>query len=222
MDKPEVIVFDVNETLSDLTPMADRFTDVGAPAHLARLWFASVLRDGFALATVERAHPFSAIGEDLLRRMLEESTLDRSLDDAVGHILDGFMALSVHPDVAEGVHALHDAGLRLVTLTNGATRVAENLLSGAGVLDRFERLMSVEDAGVWKPHARAYEYAASTCGTDLSRMLLVAVHPWDVDGATRAGMSTAWLNRGGGRYPAYTEPATLEVSALPELAHRLG
>lgn len=221
MDKPEVIVFDVNETLSDLAPMADRFADVGAPAHLAPLWFASVLRDGFALATVERAHAFSAIAADLLRRMLDESALNRGLDDAVEHILDGFMALSVHPDVAAGVRALHDGGLRLVTLTNGATRVAERLLGDAGVLDRFERLMSVEDAGIWKPHRRAYEYAAATCGTDLSRMLLVAVHPWDIDGAARAGMSTAWVNRSGGRYPTYTEPASLEVSSLPDLADRL-
>ena len=29
--RPEVIVFDVNETLSDLAPMAQRFEDVGAP-----------------------------------------------------------------------------------------------------------------------------------------------------------------------------------------------
>jgi hypothetical protein len=28
---PSVIVFDVNETLSDMAPMAGRFTDVGAP-----------------------------------------------------------------------------------------------------------------------------------------------------------------------------------------------
>jgi hypothetical protein len=26
-------------------------------------------------------------------------------------------------------------------------------------------------------------------------MLLVGVHPWDIDGAGRAGMSGAWINR---------------------------
>ena len=44
-----VVVFDVNQTLSDLAPMARRFADVGAPEHLAKLWFATLLRDGFAL-----------------------------------------------------------------------------------------------------------------------------------------------------------------------------
>nr|WP_254925633.1 MULTISPECIES: hypothetical protein [unclassified Rhodococcus (in: high G+C Gram-positive bacteria)] len=47
--RPRVIVFDVNETLSDMSPLSERFADVGAPNELASLWFASVLRDGFAL-----------------------------------------------------------------------------------------------------------------------------------------------------------------------------
>jgi FMN phosphatase YigB (HAD superfamily) len=47
--RPIVIVFDVNETLSDMAPMARRFADVGAPELLAQVWFASLLRDGFAL-----------------------------------------------------------------------------------------------------------------------------------------------------------------------------
>ncbi len=33
---PELLIFDVNETLSDMSPMADRFEDVGAPSHVAR------------------------------------------------------------------------------------------------------------------------------------------------------------------------------------------
>jgi len=44
---PSVVVFDVNETLSDMAPMAERFAEVGAPELAARLWFAVLLRDGF-------------------------------------------------------------------------------------------------------------------------------------------------------------------------------
>ncbi|MGB7983246.1 MAG: hypothetical protein WCF36_20895 [Candidatus Nanopelagicales bacterium] len=32
---PQVLLFDVYETLSDLSPLGSRFVDVGAPAHLA-------------------------------------------------------------------------------------------------------------------------------------------------------------------------------------------
>lgn len=53
--RPTLLVFDVNETLSDMSPMGQRFEDVGAPAHLAKTWFAVLLRDGFALTAVTRA-----------------------------------------------------------------------------------------------------------------------------------------------------------------------
>ena len=31
--------------------------------------------------------------------------------------------------------------------------------------------------------------------------MLVAVHPWDIDGAKRAGLRAAWVNRSGLPYP---------------------
>lgn len=49
----------------------------------------------------------------------------------------------------------------------------------------------------------------------------MAIHPWDVDGAARAGLATAWLNRGGDRYPAYFRPATLEATSVTHLAELL-
>ena len=37
----QVVVFDVNETLSDMAPLAGRFADLGAPPGLAATWFAT-------------------------------------------------------------------------------------------------------------------------------------------------------------------------------------
>ncbi|MEJ7755963.1 MAG: HAD family hydrolase [Nocardioidaceae bacterium] len=105
--------------------------------------------------------------------------LDRDLEAAIDHVMTGFASLSVHPDVVAGIRALERAGFRLVTLSNGAAAVADRLFTTAGVRDAFEELLSVEDAGIWKPAARAYEFAAHRCQVDTSEMLLVAVHPWD-------------------------------------------
>ena len=135
--------------------------------------------------------------------------------------MSGFAQLRVHPDVPDGVRALRRSGRRLVTLTNGATQVAERLFGDAGILPEFERLLSVQDAPAWKPARAAYEYAGRTCGTELAEMILVAVHPWDIDGAARAGMSTAWINRTVGPYPDYFTAPTLTVATLPELAEQL-
>lgn len=217
-----VVVFDVNETLSDMAPMADRFAEVGAPPGLAPLWFAGVLRDAFALTAAGSTDRFATFAREGLRTVFHGVPLTRDVDDAVRHVLDGFQGLPVHPDVADGVRALRAAGHRLVTLSNGATEVAEGLLERAGLRAEFERVLSVEQAGVWKPAPGSYAYAARECGVPPAEMLLVAVHPWDVDGALRAGLAGCWLNRSGAPYPAHCLTPTHTVATLPELAERLG
>lgn len=219
---PSVIVFDVNATLSDMSPLAGRFADIGAPEHLAPQWFAGVLRDAFALTAAGTSEKFAVIADGMLRTVLHGVPLDRDLDAAVEHVLAGFAALPVHPDVPEGVRALRAGGRRLVTLSNGSAQVAEKLLGAAGLRDEFEALLSVEEAGTWKPAAASYAYAAKTCGTDPGSMMLVAVHPWDIDGASRAGLTTAWIDRSGAPYPGYCRRPDHTVTRLDELPRLLG
>ena len=227
LTRPHVIVFDVNETLSNMDPLAERFAHLGAPAHLAPLWFSGVLRDGFALTAAGSPGSFGEIATDSLRRQLAEvrpaaevrSTTEN--DAAVAEIMAGFAALDLHADVAPGLTALTDAGLRLATLSNGAAQVAETLLGRAGVRELFERVLSVDDAPAWKPARTAYEYAVTTLAVEPSAVMLVAVHPWDIHGAARAGLQTAWLNRAGGTYPSYFEEPTVSIRSLTDLAASL-
>ncbi len=222
MPATKLIVFDVNETLSDLEPMAHRFTDIGLPAPLATTWFAQVLRDGFALAAAGSSATFAAIGAGVLHSMFAKHAPDRDADAAVQHVLGGFMSLDVHPDVPTGIHALVAGGLRLVTLSNGSTSVAQALLTKAEVRDQFERLLSVEDAGRWKPAPESYAYAARECDVAPAEMLLVAVHPWDIDGAARAGLQTAWIDRSGiAPYPRYLTKPDITALGVDDLAHKL-
>jgi 2-haloacid dehalogenase len=220
--RPSVIVFDVNETLSDLSPLGARFVEVGASASAAPLWFASVLRDGFALIAAGENPPFAGVARELLLSQLSEAHLNRSVEEAAKHVMDGFASLELHPDVASGVDRLREDGFRLVTLSNGAASVAERLLTSANIRDRFEKLLSVEDAGAWKPAARSYEYAAEVCDVKPDEMVLVAVHPWDVDGALRAGLRSCWVNRSGGPFPATFLEPTYTVGNLEEIPELWG
>lgn len=220
MGTDAVVVFDVNETLSDLAPMGRRFVEVGAAESAAKTWFASVLRDGFALTAAGATQRFSVIAESALRDILAGGTSD--LDAAVEHVMGGFSELPLHPDVADGVRALSASGARLVTLSNGSTEVADRLFAAAGIRGHFERLLSVDDAGVWKPAPGAYAHAARACSADPATMMLVAVHPWDIDGARRAGMRTAWINRQGRRYPRLFLAPDHSVTTVSELAGLMG
>ena len=97
--------------------------------------------------------------------------------------MGGFDELTVHEDVRYGIPALAALNTRLVTFSNGAATVAERLFARAGIGQHFEMLLSVEDVGVWKPVPGAYAYAAQQCDVEPIDLMLVAVHPWDTDGA---------------------------------------
>ena len=207
-----VYVFDVNETLSDLAPMGTRFAEVGLPPSAAQLWFAALLRDGIGVAAAGGLVRFADAARGVLAPMLPGDP------DAVQHVMAGFQNLPVHPDVPAGVRALRAAGHRLATLSNGAAEVAAGLLGRAGVRDQFEALLSVEDAGAWKPARAAYLYAVDRLRVRPAEATLVAVHPWDIDGAARAGLRTAWINRTGAAYPAHLTSPERTVRTVGELA----
>ncbi|BAS11179.1 haloacid dehalogenase, type II [Arthrobacter sp. Hiyo4] len=79
--------------------MGTRFSEVGAPAAMAKLWFATLLRDGFALAASADNGSFAAIGANVLRELLGGVELNHDLDGAVDHIMNGMAGLELHPDV---------------------------------------------------------------------------------------------------------------------------
>ena len=218
--RPEVLVLDVNETLSDMEPLRARFEAVGLPGHTLDTWFAATLRDGFALTAADSYGSFRTIGRDLLRSLLTADGLDAS-DETINSVLSGFTQLHAHPDVAPGLTRLHDLGLRLVTLTNGAAAMSERMFAEAGVLPLLEHRLDVEKPGRWKPHPAAYRYAAEVCGVEVDRMALVAVHPWDIDGARRAGLQGYYVDRRATPYPEAFLPPDLVVPDLESLAGAL-
>ncbi|MGV0109307.1 haloacid dehalogenase type II [Arthrobacter sp. CP30] len=216
-----LVLFDVNGTLSDMGRMTQHVEEIGAPPQLAGLWFATVLRDGFALTAAGENPAFRAVAEGALRVVLADQVLNRDVDDAVAHILTAMQQLPVHPDVVEGIRGLEEAGLELATLTNGAAATASNLLGRAGVRDAFSAVLSVEDGPGWKPAAGAYTHALAALGRRADEVVLVAAHPWDIDGASRAGLRTAWLNRDAAHYPSAMVPPDHEVTQLADLLSAL-
>ena len=217
--RPEVVVFDVNETLSDMTPLRERFVAAGARADSLDVWFAATLRDAFALTVVGAPAVFPEVATGVLLSMLHGVADDPPA--AAASILAGFGSLDVHPDVPDGMRLLADAGVRMVTLTNGSAAMAAKLFDRAGVADLVEARLSVDQIGRWKPAPEPYRWAAEQCGVDVAACAMVAVHPWDTDGAKRAGMATGWVDRSGAPYPGVFLPADATGPDLPTVVRAL-
>lgn len=221
--KPKVVALDVNETLSDLAGLAGRLEEVGAPATLLHAWFAATLRDGFALTAAGGYADFAQVAAEALRPILASAAgLTAALDSAVDRVISGFSELPLHDDVAPGLGRLHRAGVRLVSLTNGSAAVSRRLLERGGVAGLLERCLSVEEVRRWKPASEPYRFAAAQCGVAPAQLMLAAVHPWDIDGAKRAGLLAAWINRDGSPYPRQFSQPDLSCRDFGELAELIG
>lgn len=212
------VFFDVNETLSDLGTLESAFVKVGAPGQLATTWFSATLRDGFALDLTKGALPYQDVAAEVLAGLLRHvTTLSCSPEDAIEVVMQAFSELPVHADVVPGIAALAAAGHRLVCLSNGSVRNTRGLLDRAGILDLFALTLSVDDAGVWKPDRRAYEYGLAKAGAVVSDSALVAVHPWDLHGARQAGLTTVFLDRTGAPWPRVFSRPDFQVTALMDV-----
>jgi 2-haloacid dehalogenase len=209
--RPYVVIFDVNETLIDMEPLRARFEDVGLSGEQMPTWFASVLRDGFALTATGGFAEFARIAADVLKRL-------RLQDKAVDHVLSGLAGLRVHPDVPDGMRSLREAGIRLFTMTNGSAAMTAGILRREGLLDLVEATLDVSGPRAWKPARAAYEYAVGLAGVVPAQATLVAVHPWDVHGAQRAGLSGAYLDRRGVPYPSVMSAPHVTAPDLRALA----
>jgi 2-haloacid dehalogenase len=139
------VVFDVNETLFSMRPLGQVFGEVGLDPAAVPLWFARLLRDGFALAAMGSFRPFAKLATDALYG------LDPRLQQRqVTRVLDGLRQLEPHPDVEPGLRLLREAGLPAATLTNSSADVVVELLERAGLAGYLQANLSVEQVGRWK------------------------------------------------------------------------
>lgn len=197
--RPRLVVFDVVETLFSLDPVADALRPLGVDLDL---FFARLLRDGFALAAADDHAPFGALAQSTLDSLAPAATTadhDR--------LVDAFGRLPAHPDAAPALRRLAADDVRAVALTNGGADNTATLLDRAGLTSLVERVFSVDEVGIWKPTPAPYRFVAEALALDPADIALVAVHSWDVHGARLAGLVTGWCARLEGERPAVFEAA---------------
>jgi 2-haloacid dehalogenase len=191
-----VCVFDVNETLLDLGALDPHFKRAFGDAGVRRIWFMQLLQSALVATVTDTYSVFGTIGGAALEMVAERQGLDLS-DEDKQKILGGMRELPPHPEVAESLDRLRDAGLRLATLTNSTQQVAEAQMNNSGLRDYFEQILSADAVERLKPASEPYRMAAQSLGVEVEGVRLVAAHAWDVAGALRAGCAAAFVARPG-------------------------
>lgn len=214
------VIFDVNETLFSLEPVRVRFDRTGIGAEAVPEWFASVLRDGFAVAA---SGGFAAFPEVAHYHARLEARHHGFLDEEAiaDEILDGFQEVGAHLDVPGALAAVKEAGLSIATFTNGTAAITHTFLEHAGLEDLVDHVLDVSGPGIWKPAPAAYRWACEQVGVEPAETAMVAVHPWDVHGAKQVGMTGVYVDRDGDDYPAFFDGPDVRVTDLGDLASAL-
>jgi 2-haloacid dehalogenase len=211
--RPEVVLFDVFETLVRLEPLRARFTGVGRPGHELELFFARTLRDGMAYTLAGEAPPFREVAKAQLA-ITSGHTLS---DDQLEYVLSGFAELPLQPDAEPAFALLAEAGIPAYAFTHGSAGILESILDRLGMRDRLAGVLSAEAIRSFKPPAKVYHWACAQTGSEPGNTALVAVHSWDTHGAVRAGLLTGLATRLEGGVPDLVEPPHVVAERVDEV-----
>ena len=133
MARPQMIFFDVNETLLDLAPLRESVGQaLGGRPELAPLWFTTLLQYSLVATVADRYRNFDEIGAGCLR-MLAQSHGVELTGEAAERCLAPMRYLPPHPDVVPALERLRDAGFRLATLTNSSQAAVADQMQNAGL-----------------------------------------------------------------------------------------
>ncbi len=189
-----IIVFDVNETLLDITTLEPLFDRVFGDRSVLREWFAQLILYSQTMTLSGLYTPFGELGVGSLRMVasIHGATL---ADGDIDELKKRMNTMPAHPDAVPALTRLRDAGFRLVTLTNSASASSPTPLERAGIGGFFERAFSVEAVRKFKPAPETYRLVANELGVETSELCLVACHLWDTIGAQAAGCRGALVTR---------------------------
>lgn len=204
--KPSVVIFDVNETLLDMSPLRNKINNLLGNSKGFRIWFGMLLQYSLVDNCTNSYHDFSAIANatlDLASKALKVTIEEKERKEALQYI----KKLNAYDDVPKGLQLLKENGYRLATLTNSPKATLSAQLQYAKLTEYFEATLSIDPIKKYKPASETYQWAASQLSVNVSDALLVAAHGWDIAGALHAGMQAAFIEREGqSLYPLAPKP----------------
>jgi 2-haloacid dehalogenase len=209
---PRVVVFDVMGTLFDLGPVRVRLEEIGAPGAALEAWFGRLLHSATSITLSGDFRPFRELAETTLRTTLAQLGVDET---RAADVLAALGELDAYPEADAAFARLEEVGVRRATLTNGGEEHTRRLLERAGLADRVEAVITVDEVEAYKPAAAPYRHAAARLQVEPRELTLIAAHAWDVVGARAAGLGAVWIDRLERRWP-FPLPEPSRASNLVE------
>lgn len=223
----KVCMFDLYGTLVDMqkgltevvTPYLKAKGWNGRPDAFVTWWRRTHFENSMIDALCDRGHtPYRQIGQRAVSYVMDRCGIAYTQDE-VGWLVGEVEKLKPFPDVVVSLDKLRTKGYKLAILSNGD----RDMLKAAGphIGFTFDHVISVQEAGYFKPHWRTYAKAEEIIGEDRSSILFVANHAFDCIGAKSYGMRTAFIDRRKRPFGETPYQPDLIVANFAELADAL-
>ena len=230
MPAPTTCVFDAYGTLFDVSAAAREAAaepDFAALAphwpKLSEIWRLKQLQYSWLRAITGAHTDFWQVTGEALDYALEATGLDA--DPALrARLCDLYSELSAYREVPAMLDALRKAGFATAILSNGSPDMLASAVTSAGITDKLDAVLSVEDVGVFKPSKPVYDMVGQQFGCQPDQVLFVSSNGWDAAGASGYGFQSVWVNRAGDpvdRLPWRPHHILTDLTPIPELATSL-
>jgi len=210
-------VFDAYGTVFDFASATARCAALpdDRRAALTSLWRDKQLQYTWLRTLQGRYQDFWQVTGDALDFALETLGLaEASLRD---QLMDLYLSLEAFPEVPATLAALRGAGFKTAILSNGSPAMLEAAVSGAGLRDLFDAVLSADAVGSFKTHPTVYQYALDQLGLPAAAISFQSSNAWDAHAAADFGMRVVWCNRYGQRRERLPGVVDHEVRTLAEL-----
>ncbi len=219
----KALTFDVFGTTVDwCTGIANESRAMLAPrgANLDWTAFANAWRSQYQpfMEEVRTGRRAYATMDTLHREMLEIPLAEHDITSLTAeekqHLTHAWRRLPAWPDAPHGLDRMR-AGFIVAALSNGNMALTATLSKYAGV--QWDIILGAELVQTYKPLPAVYDSAAQYLDLDMSEIMMVACHVWDLEAARERGMKTAFIARpheyGPNAAGPQPEPGTYDVHA---------
>ncbi len=234
MERPEILkreiralAFDQYGTIVDMqkglaeavTPFLREKGWQGAPDSFVTWWRRTHFENSMIDALIDRGHtPYRQIGHRAVSYVMDRCKIGYTQEE-VRWLVSRIEKLEPFPDVVPALERLRAAGYKLAVLSNGDRDMLQAAAPCIGFA--FDCVISVEEAGYFKPHWKTYAKACEIIGAERSSILFVANHAFDCIGAKAFGLRAAFVDRRKRPFGETPHQPDLVVGDFAELAAAL-
>jgi len=202
----KAVFFDMNETLLNLNLLKKQFDKHFDEKYVLKYWFTKLLYSSTIMGIMDEYRNFGELAEVALENLFFENNKPLSTETKA-EILGEFRKLPAYDDVRPALSMLREKDIRVVAVSNSSLEMIKEQLTNAGIIDLFDSYYSVDKVKKYKPFKEIYLSVAKQEELKAKDIVMVATHDWDLFGAKKAGLCTAYIKRKEEIYhPYYLQP----------------